>query len=199
MAAMKVLVEEGKVRGVGLSECSADQLRRAHAVFPVSAVEMEYSLLERGIEKEILPVCRELGVVVMAYSPISRGLLSGKLSAEEFAQPGPFMGKDFRAMSPRFTGDAFEANSSLVARGVSSLAAAKGCTAAQISLAWLLAQGEDIFPIPGTTKLDRLKENLAAASITLTAAELAALDKLSAEVQGGRYNDHGMAMCYEQQ
>jgi len=198
MSALAVLVKEGKLRGIGLSECSAAQLRRAHAVHPVAAVEMEYSLLSRGIEQDILPTCRELGVAVLAYSPICRGLLSGKLSADEVSKPGPYMGKDFRAVAPRFEGDAFAANQAIASK-VAELAAAKGVTAAQLSLAWVHAQGDDIFPIPGTTKLERLNENLAAASITLTAEEKAALEAVCSGVVGDRYNAHAMGMCHENQ
>jgi aryl-alcohol dehydrogenase-like predicted oxidoreductase len=185
MAALAVLVAEGKLRGIGLSECSASQLRRAHAVHPVSLVEMEYSLMSRGIEQEILPTCRELGVSVLAYSPICRGLLSAKLTLEEVNKAGPFMGRDFRGVSPRFGGDAFIANAAIASK-VADIAAAKGVTAAQISLAWVHAQGNDIFPIPGTTRLARLKENQAAAAIALSDSETAALEAACSEVVGER-------------
>jgi aryl-alcohol dehydrogenase-like predicted oxidoreductase len=140
MGALKALVDAGKVRAVGLSEASAAQIRRAHAVLPLAAVEMEYSLFSRDIEDEILPTCRELGIAVLAYSPLGRGFLSGKLSAEDIAAPGPFMGKDFRSMSPRFAPDAWAANKALVDK-LAALAAAKGCTTAQLALAWVHAQG----------------------------------------------------------
>ncbi len=200
MAALKTLVDAGKVRAVGLSEASAAQIRRAHAVLPLAAVEMEYSLFSRDIEADILPTCRELGIAVLAYSPLGRGFLSGKLSAADVAVPGPFMGKDFRAMAPRFAPDAWDANKALVDK-VAALAAAKGCTTAQLALAWVHAQGEDIFPIPGTTKLARLEGNIGAAAVVLSAEEVAALSAAvpASAVQGERYNAHAMQMCHNNQ
>ena len=166
MGALKELVAEGKVRAVGLSEANAAQIRRAHAVHPLAAVEMEWSLFSRDIEAQVVPTCRELGIAVLAYSPLGRGFLTGKLTAADVAAPGPFMGKDFRTMAPRFAPEAWAANAALV-EALSALAAAKGCTPAQLALAWVHAQGEDVFPIPGTTKEARLEENIAAAAVRL--------------------------------
>ena len=149
---------------MGLSEANAAQIRRAHAVHPLAAVEMEWSLFSRDIEAEVVPTCRELGIAVLAYSPLGRGFLSGKLTEADLAAPGPFMGKDFRTMAPRFAPEAWAANAALV-EALSKLAAAKGCTPAQLALAWVHAQGEDVFPIPGTTKEARLEENIAAAAV----------------------------------
>ena len=199
MGALKALVAEGKIKAVGLSEASAAQIRLAHSVCPLTAVEVEYSVWERSIEADVLPTCRELGIAVLAYSPLGRGFLTGALvSPADVSAPGPFMGKDFRAVCPRFAEDAFEANAALVKR-LAALAAAKGVTTAQIALAWVHAQGPDIFPIPGTTKEANLDENLAAAAVELTADELAAIEAAvpPAEVVGTRYNAHGMSMCFE--
>ena len=167
MGALKELLAEGKIRAVGLSEASAAQIAAAHAICPITAVEVEYSVWERGIEAAVLPACRSRGIAVLAYSPLGRGFLTGALtSPADVAAPGPFMGKDFRALCPRFAaeGGAFDANKALVDK-LSDIATAKGVTTAQIALAWLHAQGPDIFPIPGTTKLANLDMNLAAASV----------------------------------
>ncbi|MFD1935730.1 aldo/keto reductase [Nonomuraea mangrovi] len=183
VGAMAELVEQGKVGHLGLSEVSADTLRRAHATHPIHALQSEYSLFTRGIEKEILPAARELGVKLVAYSPISRGLLSGALPpADQLAAD------DFRRVNPRTSGEAGEHNAGLVAR-VAEVAAEVGCTPAQLSLAWLLAQGEDIVPIPGTKRLKYLEENAAAAGFPLTAEQLATLSGLADAVQGARYAD----------
>ncbi|MEU7892773.1 aldo/keto reductase [Nonomuraea sp. NPDC049152] len=183
VGAMAELVEQGKVRNLGLSEVSADTLRRAHATHPVYALQSEYSLFTRDIEKEILPAARELGVKLVAYSPISRGLLSGALPAAD-----QLAADDFRRVNPRTSGEAADHNAGLVAR-VAEIAAEVGCTPAQLSLAWLLAQGEDIVPIPGTKRLKYLEENTAAASFPLTAEQLDALSGLADAVQGARYAD----------
>lgn len=183
VGAMAELVEQGKVRNLGLSEVSADTLRRAHATHPVYALQSEYSLFTRDLEKEILPAARELGVKLVAYSPISRGLLSGALPAAD-----QLAADDFRRVNPRTSGEAADHNAGLVAR-VAEVAAEVGCTPAQLSLAWLLAQGEDIVPIPGTKRLKYLEENTAAASFTLTAEQLDALSGLADAVQGARYAD----------
>ena len=169
VGAIADLIKEGKVKYLGLSEATPDIIRRAHAVHPVTAVEVEYSLASRVIEKELLAVCRELGIGIVAYGVLSRGLLTGELTGE-FA-PG-----DFRAHAPRFTGDNFEANKKRVAL-LQEMAHHKGCTASQLALAWVLHQGSDILPLFGTTKQSRLKENLEAANIRLTAEELDFLDK----------------------
>lgn len=195
MGALRDLVKEGKIRAVGLSEASAAQIKLAHSICPLAAVEAEYSVWERGIEADVLPTCRALGIAVLAYSPLGRGFLTGALaSPADVSAPGPFMGKDFRAFAPRFADGAFEKNLALVDR-LSALAKAKGVTTAQIALARVHAQGDDIFPIPGTTK----EANLAAAAVQLTKEELGAIAAAvpAGEVVGTRYNAHGMQMCFE--
>lgn len=199
MGALKALMAAGKIKAVGLSEASAAQIRLAHSVCPLTAVEVEYSVWERSIEADVLPTCRELGIAVLAYSPLGRGFLTGALaSSADVSMPGPFMGKDFRAVCPRFSDGAFAANRALVER-LAALAAKKGVTTAQIALAWVHAQGADVFPIPGTTKESNLVDNIAAAAVQLTRAELDAIEAAvpPAEVVGTRYNAHGMAMCFE--
>jgi aryl-alcohol dehydrogenase-like predicted oxidoreductase len=164
VGAIADLIKEGKVKYLGLSEATPDIVRRAHAVHPVTAVEVEYSLASRIIEKELLQVCRELDIGIVAYGVLSRGLLSGELT-------GQFAPSDFRAHAPRFTGENFEANKQKVAQ-LQEMAKNKACTASQLALAWVLHQGNDILPLFGTTKQSRLKENIEAADITLTAEEL---------------------------
>jgi aryl-alcohol dehydrogenase-like predicted oxidoreductase len=164
VGAIADLIKEGKVKYLGLSEATPDIVRRAHAVHPVTAVEVEYSLASRIIEKELLQVCRELDIGIVAYGVLSRGLLSGELT-------GQFTPSDFRAHAPRFTGENFEANKQKVAQ-LQEMAKNKACTASQLALAWVLHQGNDILPLFGTTKQSRLKENIEAADITLTAEEL---------------------------
>jgi aryl-alcohol dehydrogenase-like predicted oxidoreductase len=200
MGALKELMDEGFIKAVGLSEASAAQIRRAHAVCPITAVEMEYSLFSRSIEDEVLPTCRELGICILAYSPLGRGFLSGILQREEISGAGPFMGMDYRATSPRFTPEAWEANAALV-RKIAEIATSKGCTTAQLALAWVHAQGDDIFPIPGTTKLARLEENLGALDVKLSVEDLVALDAAvpAAAVVGQRYHAHGWGACHENQ
>lgn len=199
MMALKELVKEGKIKAIGLSEASSLQIRRAHAVHPICAVEMEYSLFSRGIEADILPTCRELGICVLAYSPIGRGFLTGKISSvDDLPSSGPFMGKDFRAVSPRFAPGAFDANKMLVDR-ITALATAKGVTTTQLALAWVHSKGADIFPIPGTTKLANLEENLGALLVHLTPEEQDHLESAvnPAQVVGMRYGEHAMAACHE--
>lgn len=188
VGAMADLVKEGKVRALGLSEVSADTLRRAHAVHPISAVQSEYSLWTRDVEAEVLPACRELGVSLVAYSPLGRGMLTGAIAKTDDLAEG-----DFRRANPRFQGANMEANQHLVDK-VRALAAAKGCTPGQVALAWLLAQGGDILPIPGTKRIKYLEDNVAAAAVTLTAAELAALDAAlpPGAAAGERYPTEGM-------
>lgn len=169
VAAMATLVEAGKVRYIGLSEVNPTTLRAAHAVHPIAAVQMEYSLFTRDIEDELLPTCRELGVAVVAYSPVGRGMLTGALKPETLTED------DFRRNLPRFTGDNLDRNTLLV-EALSAVAAELGCTPAQAALAWLLAQGDDILPIPGTKRVPHLEENAAAAGLTLTAQQLASLE-----------------------
>jgi aryl-alcohol dehydrogenase-like predicted oxidoreductase len=184
--AVKDLIREGKVRHFGLSEAGAQSIRRAHAVQPVTALQSEYSLWWREPEKEVLPACEELGIGFVPFSPLGRGFLTGKIDdSTSFAKD------DFRNLVPRFTPEARKANQSLVDR-LGSIAAAKKAPPAQIALAWLLAQKPWIVPIPGTTKLHRLKENVGAASIELTKDDLiqiaASLDEI--QVHGDRYPAH---------
>lgn len=184
MGELKKLVEEGKVRHLGLSEVSAAQVRAAHAIHPIACVELEWSLFTRDAERDILPTLRELGIGVLAYSPLGRGLLAGRFSGTE--QLGE---KDFRRWGqPRFQGEAFEANKALADR-VAAIAQRKGCTRAQLALAWLLAQGDDVVPIPGTKSAARLEENLGALSVQLSPAELAELETAVPQdaVVGDRY------------
>lgn len=191
---MAKLVEEGKVRELGLSEVNADTLRRANRTHPIAALQSEYSIFTRDIETSVLPACRELGVSFVAYSPLGRGLLTGKFDKDWLVRAGA---KDFRASTqPRFQGEAHDANLTLVAQ-VEALAAGKRATAGQIALAWVLAQGSEIHTIPGTTKLKNLESNLAAADVALTAAERAQLDALAAQVQGARYPPARMAMVQQ--
>ncbi|GAA0334133.1 aldo/keto reductase [Actinoallomurus spadix] len=172
------LVQQGKVRFFGLSEAGAQTIRRAHATFPVSALQSEYSLWERGIEDEILPAVRELGIGLVPYSPLGRGFLTGDVRrAEDYPED------DYRRTDPRFQGANYDANVQ-AAEAVRAMAAGKGATAGQLALAWLLHQGEDVVPIPGTKRRARLEENLAAAEIRLTEAELA---ELELPVAGARY------------
>ena len=182
IGAMARLVEQGKVRFLGMSEAAAKTVRRAHAVHPIAALQNEYSLWTRDPEDEILAVCRELGIGLVPYSPLGRGFLTGQIKKNDFSQ------NDFRRTSPRFQGDNFDKNLQLV-EGVERMAAEKGCTAAQLALAWVLAQGRDIVPIPGTKRRKYLDENLGALYVSLTAADLAKLERILPRgiVAGPRY------------
>ena len=185
VGAMGELVQAGKVRRLGLSEASASTIRRAHATHPVTALQSEYSLFTRGIEDEILPTLRELGIGLVPYSPLGRGLLTGTItSVEGLAED------DFRRHNPRLQGDAMQHNLRLV-EAVRSLAASKEVTAGQLALAWVLAQGDDVVPIPGTKRVSYLEENLAADAVRLTDDDLQALDDAVPRdaVQGERYPD----------
>jgi len=181
------LVGEGKVRFFGLSEAGEETIRRAHAVFPVSALQTEYSLFSRDPERSVLPACRELGIGFVAYSPLGRGFLAG--AGKHLS------GDDFRRNLPRWQGEALASNLGLFEQ-LERIAQAKGCTPAQISLAWLLHQGTDIVPIPGTTRLERLEENVAAAEIRLSAADLAAIEQAmpADAVAGDRYDPAGASL-----
>src|SRR3989442_1590168 len=183
---MDELVHEGKVRYLGLSEASTTTLRRAHAVHPISALQTEYSLWSRDPESDILPTCRELGVGFVAYSPLGRGFLTGR-----FKRPEDLPADDGRRNFPRFQGENFHKNLELVGR-IQTLAARKGCTPSQLALAWVLAQGDDIVPIPGTKKLNYLEENLGALRVQLTAEELKDIDAIIPRAVGDRY--YGPAM-----
>jgi aryl-alcohol dehydrogenase-like predicted oxidoreductase len=188
VSAIADLIKEGKVKYLGLSEANPDIIRRAHAVHPVTAVEVEYSLASRVIEKELLSVCRELGIGIVAYGVLSRGLLSGELT-------GQYAPTDFRAHSPRFTGENFEINKQKVAE-LQEMAKLKNCTSSQLALAWVLHQGNDILPLFGTTRKDRLKENIEAVDINLTKEELEWLDTNFPEgaFAGTRYASAQMGM-----
>ena len=186
VGAMAELVEAGKVRHLGLSEASATNIRKAHATHPITALQTEYSLFTRDLEDEILPVLRELGIGLVPYSPLGRGILTGAI------RPGTLPEGDSRASAyfPRFTGEALDANLVLVDK-VRRFAEDKGCTPGQLALAWVLAQGEDVVPIPGTKRVAYLEENVGAADVHLTAADLAALDAAVPRdaVVGDRYGD----------
>jgi aryl-alcohol dehydrogenase-like predicted oxidoreductase len=172
VGALGDLVREGKIRGIGLCEVSAEVLRRAHSTHKIAALQSEYSLWTREPEHAVLPACRELGITFVAYSPLGRGFLTGAISkADELA------GDDFRLTSPRFQGANFDANRSLVDH-VRELAADKDCTAGQIAIAWLLHRGQDIVPIPGTKRISYLEENVASAGIRLSAAEVARIEEI---------------------
>src|SRR5215210_4752082 len=187
VGAMGELVDEGKVRHLGLSEAAPETLRRGHAEHPITALQTEYSLWERSVEQEILPTCRELGIGFVAYSPLGRGFLSGRFKAPEDLDEG-----DFRRNGPRFQGEALEHNLRLVAK-VQEIAAEKGCTPGQLALAWVLAQGDDIVPIPGTKRRKYLEENVAAADVELTGDDLARIDAEIPAAAGDRYDRAGMA------
>ena len=186
VGAMATLVEEGKVRHLGLSEASAETVRRAAAVHPITALQTEWSLWTRDIEEHILPAARELGIGVVPYSPLGRGFLSGR-----FTSPEELDENDFRRHGPRFTGENLERNLALVEK-VREIAAEKGCTPGQLALAWVLAQGEDVVPIPGTKRRTYLEENLAAVDVRLTAEDLARIDAEVPAAAGDRYDRTGM-------
>jgi len=188
MAGLAQLVQEGKIARIGLSEVSAATLRRAHAVHPVTAVQTEYSLWTREVEAEVLPACRELGIGLVAYAPLGRGFLTGR-----FQRDAAFGEGDFRASLPRFQAENIRHNRSLV-DVVTALATRKSCTPAQIALAWLLAQGDDVVPIPGTRRLHHLQDNLGALSVQLDAQDLAELNRAldTIPVAGERYTEEGM-------
>jgi aryl-alcohol dehydrogenase-like predicted oxidoreductase len=184
--AVKKLIQEGKVRHFGLSEAAAKTIRRAHAVEPVTAVQSEYSLWTRGPEKEVLPTLEELGIGFVPYSPLGKGFLTGKMNENT-----KFDGSDFRNILPRFSPEALKANQALVEL-LGKTAARKEATPAQIALAWLLAQKPWMVPIPGTTQLARLEENIGAAAVELTSEDLREIDGAASKiaVQGARYPEH---------
>jgi aryl-alcohol dehydrogenase-like predicted oxidoreductase len=187
VGAMAEQVEAGKARHIGLSEASPDTLRRAHATHPITALQTEYSLWTRDVEDEILPTCRELGVGFVAYAPLGRGFLSGR-----FRKPEELDEHDFRRYGPRFSGDALEHNQKLADK-VAEIAAEKGCTAGQLAIAWVLARGDDVVPIPGTKRRKYLEENLAAADVALSQDDLARIDAELPAAAGDRYDPVGMA------
>ena len=187
VGAMADLVDEGKILHLGLSEAAPETIRRANAVHPITALQTEYSLWTRDVEEEILPLCRELGIGFVPYSPLGRGFL-----AERFSSPDEIDEGDFRRHNPRFQGENWESNRRIVAK-VKEIAAEKDVTPAQLALAWVLAQGDDIVPIPGTKRRKYLEENAAAVEIELTDDDLARIDEELPEVSGDRYAPEGMA------
>ena len=188
VGAMAGLVKAGKVRFLGLSEASAATIRRANQAHPIAALQSEYSLWTREPEEEILPTCRELGITFVAYSPLGRGFFSGRFKSQSDIPAG-----DYRQNAPRFQGANLDRNVELLRR-VEEMAARKGCTSSQLSLAWLLAQGEEIVPIPGTKRIKYLEENAVAAEVRLTPEELAQMEKLAPRgaAAGARYPEPAM-------
>ena len=187
VGAMAELVQEGKILHIGLSEAAPETIRRAQAVHPITALQTEYSLWSRDPEVELLPLCRELGIGFVPYSPLGRGFLSGR-----FKSPDELDQDDFRRNGPRFTGENLEANLQLASK-VAEIAQEKGITPAQLALAWVLAQGEDLVPIPGTKRRKYLEENAASVDVELTGDELDRINAELPEPSGERYNEAGMA------
>lgn len=203
MTTVKALVQEGKIKYVGISEATPDEIRRAHAIHPLSAVQQEWSLIIRNLEEDVVPTCRELGIGVVAYSPLCRGFTSALVkSNEDWTKIGNEGGAaaGFQAICPHLTGDNLSSNASLLAP-LEVAAAEAGVTAAQLSLAWLQAQGEDVFPIPGTTKVANLESNVKGAGLALT-LDKGIFDKLSVDVDykkvaGERYPEGRIEACYD--
>lgn len=189
VGAMAKLVQQGKIRGIGLSEVNAETLRKAHAAHPITALQSEYSLWTREPEDGILQTCRELGIAFVAYSPLGRGFLTGQIKKFEDFEPD-----DYRRFSPRFQGENFDKNLQLVKK-IEDLAHSKGCTTAQLALAWVLAQGDNIFPIPGTKRIKYLEENIGALKVQFTKEELAEIDAIAPKgiAAGQRYPEAMMA------
>jgi aryl-alcohol dehydrogenase-like predicted oxidoreductase len=189
VGAMAELVYQGKVRWLGLSEAAPTTIRRAHAVHSIAALQTEYSLWMRDVEDEILPTCRELGIGFVPYSPLGRGFLTGRFTRFEDLPED-----DFRRRQPRFQGENFQKNLDLV-RHVEKTASRKGCTPAQLALAWLLHQGDDVVPIPGTTRVENLEDNVGALGVTLTERDLERIDAVfpKGAAAGERYMEGGMA------
>jgi aryl-alcohol dehydrogenase-like predicted oxidoreductase len=186
VGALGELVQQGKVRFVGLSEAAPDTIRRAHAVHPITAIQMEYSLWTRDPEKEILPLTRELGIGFVAYSPLGRGFLSGRFNSVDDLEAN-----DWRRNNPRFQGEAFEANMRILDK-ITEIAEDKGVKPGQLALAWVLAQGTDIVPIPGTKRRSYLEENAAAAEVDLTEDDIESIAAELPEAVGDRYDAVGM-------
>lgn len=188
VGAMADLVKEGKIRGIGLSEVNSETLRRAHNTHPITALQTEYSLWSRDPENDIIPTCEELGIAFVAYSPLGRGFLTGQIKEfEDFAKD------DFRRLSPRFMGENFNKNLELVNK-IESIAKEKDCTPAQLALAWVMAQGENIFPIPGTKKVKYVEENVKAINIELSQEDLQQIEEIFPKnaAVGTRYSEGGM-------
>jgi aryl-alcohol dehydrogenase-like predicted oxidoreductase len=190
VSAMADLVRQGKVRFLGLSEASAENIRRAHSVHPITALQSEYSLWTRDPEDEVLHVCRELGIGFVSYSPLGRGFLTGKIQ-----KPGDLPKDDYRRTTPRFQGENFQRNLDLVNR-VEEIAREKRCTPAQLALAWVLAQGDDIVPIPGTKRRKYLQENVGALDVALTSEDLTRIDEVAPRdaFAGSRYPEAMMKL-----
>lgn len=186
VAAMAELVAEGKVRAIGLSEASGDTIRRAASIHPISAVQSEYSIFSRDIEADVIPACLEVGASLVAYSPLGRGMLTGRFKSETLDEG------DWRLTTPRYQGQAYAANVALVDE-IEAVASNKLCTPAQVALAWVLGRGEHIMALTGTTKLENLKSNLGACDVELTDDEQKTLDALADRVRGDRYDEWGMA------
>ncbi len=189
VGAMAELVKEGKVRYLGLSEAGVETIKRAHKVHPITALQTEYSLWSRDVEDNILPACRELGIGFVPYSPLGRGFLTGQIKTfDDLAED------DYRRQSPRFQGENFQKNLDLVQK-IEELAGQKGCTPSQLALAWLLAQGEDLVPIPGTKRRKYLEENVGALDVALTPDELRQIEAVAPKgvAAGGRYREEQMS------
>jgi len=186
---MKELVKEGKVKAIGLSEASAETIRRAHKIHPISAIQTEYSLWSTDVEENIIPTCRELGITFVAYSPLGRGFLTGRIKKPEDLEDG-----DFRKSNPRFQGENFYKNIKLVER-VKELAQSKGCTPAQLCLAWILDKGKDIVPIPGTKQVKYLKDNIGALKVKLSDEDRKRLNEIPSTIPifGTRYEEREMS------
>ncbi len=189
VGAMADLVKAGKTRFLGLSEAGSETLRRAQKVHPIASVQSEYSLWSRDVEDDVLATCRELGIGFIAYSPLGRGFLTGQIKSFE-----DLAADDYRRLQPRFQGDNFQKNLDLVAR-LTEIAKEKGCTPSQLALAWVMAQGDDIVPIPGTKRRKYLEENAGAANVRLTAEDLARIDRAAPQgaAAGTRYPEAMMA------
>jgi aryl-alcohol dehydrogenase-like predicted oxidoreductase len=190
VGAIAELVEQGKVLHIGLSEAAPDTIRRAHAVHPITAVQTEYSLWSRDPEAEVIPTCRELGIGFVPYSPLGRGFLSGRFTSPDELDEG-----DFRRSGPRFTGENLEANLKLAAK-VAEIAEEKGITPAQLAIAWVLSQGEDLVPIPGTKRRTYLEQNAGAVEVELGEEDLSRIAAELPEAAGARYDDAGMAAVH---
>jgi len=187
VGAMAELVKQGKILHIGLSEAAPDTIRRAHAVHPITAVQTEYSLWSRDPENGVLPTCRQLGIGFVAYSPLGRGFLSGRFTSPDELEDG-----DFRKTGPRFTGANLDENLKLAAK-IAEMAEEKGITPAQLAIAWVLAQGEDVVPIPGTKRREYLEQNARAADVKLTDEDLARIEAELPKVAGDRYDEVGMS------
>lgn len=186
VAAMAELVSEGKVRAIGLSEASGNTIRRAAKIHPISAVQSEYSIFSRDIEADVMPACLEVGASLVAYSPLGRGMLTGRFKTETLGEG------DWRLTTPRYQGEAYAANMALVDE-IEAVASARSCTPAQVALAWVIGRGEHVMAITGTTKPENLKSNLGACDVALSNDELMTLDTLADRVRGDRYDEWSMS------